>query len=71
MGRKVDVDHLVGAAEIAERMGLSHRENVHTFRRRYDDFPEPVARLRTAMVWDWRDIERWAKSTGRLPQPEE
>ena len=67
MGRKVDVDDLVGAAEIAERLGLSHRENVHTFRRRYDDFPKPVATLRVALVWDWGEIEAWAKATGRLP----
>lgn len=66
MGRKVDVSDLVGAAEIAERLSLSHPQNVHTMRRRYADFPDPVATLRQAMVWNWPDVERWAKSTGRL-----
>jgi Putative ATPase subunit of terminase (gpP-like) len=68
MARRVEVTDLVGAAEIAERLGLSHRETVHSYRRRYSDFPEPVARLRQALVWSWRDVERWARKTGRLPR---
>ncbi len=67
MGRKVDVADLVGAAEIAERLGLSHRESVHTLRRRHAAFPPPVAELKQAMVWAWPDVEKWAKATGRLP----
>lgn len=67
MGRKVDIDDLVGAAEIAERLGLAHRETVHTLRRRHDSFPRPVAELKQAMVWAWPDVEKWAKATGRLP----
>lgn len=66
MGRKVDVNDLVGAAEIAERFGWSHPQNVHTIRRRHADFPEPVASLRTALVWSWADVEAWGKATGRL-----
>jgi chromosome partitioning protein len=66
MGRRVDVDELVGATEIAERIGLAHPENVHSWRRRYEDFPEPVAVLRQGMVWCWADVKRWAKRTGRL-----
>lgn len=61
------MDHLVGAAEIAERLGLSHTQSVHTLRRRYVEFPEPVAKLRQAMVWSWPDVAAWAKATGRLP----
>jgi predicted DNA-binding transcriptional regulator AlpA len=66
MGRQVDVDDLVGAAEIAERCGVKRPQVVHDWRRRYPDFPEPVTQLRTALVWSWSDVERWAKSTGRL-----
>lgn len=65
MGRKVDADHLVGAAEIAARLGVKRPQVVHDWRRRYEDFPEPVAVLRQAMVWSWPDVERWAKRTGR------
>lgn len=60
------MNDLVGAAEIAERLGLAHVESVHTLRRRHQDFPEPVTKLRQAMVWAWPDVEAWAKSTGRL-----
>lgn len=60
------MEDLVGAAEIAERLGLAHRESVHTYRRRYSDFPEPVANLRQALVWDWSEVETWARNTGRL-----
>jgi predicted DNA-binding transcriptional regulator AlpA len=56
----------VGAYEIAERLGLSHAQSVHTIRKRYLDFPVPVATLKTALIWDWREIEAWARRTGRL-----
>lgn len=65
--RRVYADDLVGAAEIAERLDLSHPHAVHTWRSRYPDFPEPVARLKRAMIWSWPDVETWAKATGRLP----
>ena len=65
MGRKLDVDDLVGAAEIAERLGLAQVQTVHTWRRRYEDFPEPVARLKQALIWSWPDVDRWARDTGR------
>lgn len=68
MVRRVAVDQLVGAAEIAERLGVKHSETVHAWRRRYDDFPDPIAVLKQAMVWNWPDVERWAKATGRLPR---
>lgn len=60
------VDQLVGAAEIAERLGSTRPQMVHTWRRRYPDFPQPVAVLKQAMVWAWPDVEEWAKRTGRL-----
>ena len=66
MGRRIDVDQLVGAAEIAERCGAARPQVVHEWRRRYDDFPEPVAQLKQALVWNWPEVERWAKNTGRL-----
>ena len=66
MGRKLDADDLVGAAEIAERLGVAQVQTVHTWRRRYDDFPEPVARLKQALIWSWPDVLAWARSTGRL-----
>lgn len=70
MGRKVDVDELVGAAEIARRLGVAGREVVNAWRRRDNQghpFPAPVATLEMGNVWNWPDVEAWAKRTGRLP----
>lgn len=64
--RKVSVDDLVGAAEIAERLGLAQPQTVHSWRRRYPDFPDPVAQLQTALIWAWPDVRDWAEATGRL-----
>lgn len=61
------MDDLVGAAEIAARLGLSSQRVVHQLRRRHPDFPQPVAELTQALVWAWSDVERWALATGRLP----
>jgi len=41
---------------------------VHEWRRRHADFPEPVATLKTALIWDWREVLRWAHSTSRIKQ---
>ena len=66
MGRQVDVDDLVGTAEVAERLGLAQYQTVHLWRTRYPDFPEPVVTLKQALVWVWSDVELWARTTGRL-----
>ena len=66
VARKVDVEQLVGTAEIAERLKVKSPELVHAWRRRHDDFPEPVAHLKIGYVWAWPDVEAWAKATGRL-----
>lgn len=60
------MDQLVGAAEIAQRLGMKQNHIVHEWRRRYADFPPPVATLKQGMVWNWPEVERWAKATGRL-----
>jgi hypothetical protein len=64
--RTVRVGDLVGAAEIALRLGLKHPQSVSLLKRRHDDFPEPVMQLAKAFVWNWPDIAEWAKATGRL-----
>jgi hypothetical protein len=66
MGRKVDIDHLVSASEIASRLGVRTSGVVHDWRRRYSDFPKPIARLALGFVWAWPDVAAWAKKTGRL-----
>lgn len=56
---------LVGAAEIAQRLSIG-RSVVGSWRRRYPDFPAPVAELMMGNVWAWPDVEAWARATGRL-----
>lgn len=60
------MDQLVGASEIARRIGVKRTQAVHAWRNRHPDFPEPVARLDMGLVWYWPDVEEWARRTGRL-----
>jgi predicted DNA-binding transcriptional regulator AlpA len=66
MGRRVAAEDLVGAHEIAERLGVARPQVVHDWRRRHADFPQPIAQLKTALIWDWKEVARWAVKTGRL-----
>jgi prophage regulatory protein len=59
------VNHLVGAAEIAELLGIS-RQRVHQLVEDDSTFPKPEADLRSGRVWKREDIEAWARRTGRL-----
>lgn len=63
------VRNIVGAQEIADRIGVAQRQTVINWARRYADFPQPIAKLTNAWVWDWDEVESWARSTGRLPAP--
>ena len=56
---------LVGATEIAQRLGVSAPQVIYSWRRRHDDFPAPVAELSIGLVWAWPDVEAWARRTGR------
>lgn len=71
MGRKVDVDNLVGSPQIAERLGFSRVQSVHYCYANDPEFPRPVfdGGRWGAKVWNWPDVERWARATGRLPVP--
>lgn len=69
--RLVRVGDLVGAAEIALRLGLKHPQSVSLLKRRHSDFPEPIMSLAKAFVWAWPDIAAWARATGRLPDDDD
>jgi len=56
---------LVGKAEISRKLGVRPGV-VHDWQRRYPDFPAPLTKLTMGNVWNWPDVERWARSTGRL-----
>ena len=51
-------EDLVGVAEAAEILGVG-RQQVHRLSRR-NDFPEPLAELKSGKIWRRADVERWA-----------
>jgi hypothetical protein len=56
---------LVGAAEIAEMLELT-KQRVNQLATSDPKFPKPVAELTAGRIWKRADIEKWARSTGRL-----
>ena len=50
MGEKLDSDDLVGAADVASILRLSHPSSVTTYRDRNGDFPNPVVDLSASRV---------------------
>lgn len=54
----------VGAAEIAERLGVRLRTVTQWKWRGL--MPEPRMTVGINPLWDWGTVERWAKETGRL-----
>jgi predicted DNA-binding transcriptional regulator AlpA len=68
MTPRVDTEDLIDAQEVAEILGLAHRNSVSLYQRRYADMPRPVlerAGGRTRL-WLRSEIERWARD--RNPQ---
>lgn len=54
----------VGLAEIAERLGVK-RATVDQWQAR-KLLPEPKWTVGGRPAWNWRDIEVWARATGRI-----
>ena len=69
MGRKLDVDLLVDAREIAARLGFPRPQLVHYFVGADETFPAPVwqgAPGRGGLrLWYWPEVERWAARSGK------
>ncbi|MFT3854783.1 MAG: hypothetical protein QM733_18905 [Ilumatobacteraceae bacterium] len=57
---KVELNDLLNAAEVAEALGLAQRQAIATYRARYADFPAPVIKKGTCVLWLRADVERWA-----------
>jgi predicted DNA-binding transcriptional regulator AlpA len=56
-------DRLVGAAEIADLLGVS-RQRVNELARTSQEFPSPVAELAAGRIWERESIEAWARRRG-------
>jgi predicted DNA-binding transcriptional regulator AlpA len=59
---KIDPADLLDAGEVADLLGLSLRQAVSTYRRRYADFPAPVITKNSGKcdLWLRADVEAWA-----------
>lgn len=68
----VDIDDLIDSSQVAEMLGLSHRNSVTTYQRRHPDFPTPrvVRGNGRVNLWlrqdiaDWRDGNRLKERDG-------
>jgi hypothetical protein len=63
MGKRVDVDDLIGPQEVADLIGLGNPGGVSVYRRRYADFPGPAVEKGRCVLWLRRDVELWARTT--------
>jgi hypothetical protein len=62
----VPASDLVNSAQIAERLGIAHRESVVKWRQRHPEFPEPALHVGKVMLWSWPEVRAWAERTGRI-----
>jgi hypothetical protein len=58
-----DID-IVDTWAIAIELGVVVR-TVHSWRRRDIGFPEPAGRAGGRPYWKWKEVQKWAKETGR------
>ncbi|MGI8753589.1 MAG: helix-turn-helix transcriptional regulator [Acidimicrobiales bacterium] len=62
----MNTEDLLDAGEVAHLLGLSSRTAVSVYRSRYPDFPVPIVDKGYAKLWKRKDIQAWARETGRL-----
>lgn len=59
---RVDPADLLDASEVAKLLGLSHRQAVATYAKRYDDFPKPIVDKGSGgacRLWLKADVVAW------------
>jgi hypothetical protein len=66
---------LVGITEIADRLQVPpERISIWRYRHKqaprppWQPFPDPVRVVGRSPLFDWVEIETWAKATGRMPE---
>lgn len=67
MGRRVDLDDLVDAHQVAALLGLARATSVHVYQRRYPDMPRPVLDRQglRARFWLRSEILAWQQKRNR------
>jgi len=54
----------MGLTEVARLLGVS-RQRAHQLAQA-EGFPAPTVQLASGPVWETKDVEEWARMTGRL-----
>ncbi len=64
MGRRIDVDDLIDAKQVAALLGLAQRNTVSLYQRRYTDMPKPVVDMGRGRckMWLRTEIVAWNKA---------
>ena len=64
----VRTEDLIDAQGIADLLGLSYRNLVSVYQKRYPEMPRPVVNLGAGrpLLWLKPEVIKWAKKTGRL-----
>ena len=70
MGKRVDIENILSAQEVAEVLGLGLRNSITVYRGRYPDFPEPLKEWPGFKVWNRPDVTRWARKHRRKRPPD-
>ena len=67
MGRRIDVEDLLTATEVADLLGFSMRQVISTYARRYHSFPRPavVKSNGHTQLWAREDVEEWDREHRR------
>jgi len=71
VGRYIDTDDVIDAQGVADLLGLSQRNTVSLYQRRYPQMPRPVIDLGhgRCKLWSRSDIQSWAND--RQPRQEQ
>ena len=61
MARRIDIEDLIDATDVARLLGLTHANSVHLYLRRYADMPRPVVDRgpKRAKLWLKSEMEAW------------
>ncbi len=61
--RRVDLDDLIDAVDVAQILGLSQSNSVYLYLKRYPDMPRPVVDRgpRRAKLWLRSEVESWGR----------
>lgn len=67
MTPRVRTEDLIDAQGVADLLGLSHRNTVSSYQKRYPDMPRPVVNLGRGrpLLWLKSEIVVWARRKGR------